>query len=66
MTDPAISGIAVSGNSVLAATPHDPLFDPHLGALRGFERNLYGWREACGADPDMVDALVVKLRRAGH
>ena len=66
MTDPAIAGIAVSATSVLAATPHDPLFDPHLGALQGFEPNLRGWREAYGADPDMVDALVVKLRRAGH
>ncbi len=64
MTDPAITDIAVSGNSVLAATSDDPLFDAHLGALQEFERNLRGWGEACGADPDMVDALVAKLRRA--
>lgn len=66
MTDPAITGIAVSGNSVLAATSHDPLFDAHLGALEDFERNLRGWGEACGAAPDMVHALVAKLRRAGQ
>ena len=66
MTDPAITGIAVSGNSVLAATTHDPLFDAHLGALEEFERNLRGWGEACRADPDLVDALVAKLRRAGR
>ena len=66
MTDPAITDIAVSGNSVLAATTHDPLFNAHLGSLEDFERNLRGWGESCGADPDMVDALVAKLRRAGQ
>ena len=66
MTDPAITAIAVSGNSVLAATSGNPLFDAHLGALEEFERNLRGWGKACGASPDMVDALVVKLRRAGR
>ena len=66
MTDPAITGIAVSGNSVLAATSDDPLFDAHLGSLEDFERNLRGWGEVCGAGPDMVDALVAKLRRAGR
>ena len=66
MTDPAITCIAVSGDSVLAATTDEPLFDAHLGALEDFERNLRGWGEACGADPDMVDALVAKLRRAGR
>ena len=66
MTDPAITNIAVCGNSVLAATTHDPLFDAHLGALEEFERNLRGWGQACGADPDVVDALVATLLRAGQ
>ena len=66
LTDPAIIGIAVSGNSVLAATSEDPLFNAHLGALDDFERNLRGWGQACRADPDLVDALVAKLRRAGR
>ena len=66
MTDPAITAIAVSGNSVLAATSDDPLFNAHLGALDDFERNLRGWGEACGADPHMIDALVAKLRSAGR
>ena len=66
MTDPPITGIAVSGNSVLAATTHDPLFNAHLGSLTDFERNLRGWGEACGASPDTVEALVTKLRRAGQ
>ena len=66
MTDPAITGIAVSGSSVLAATTDDPLFNAHLGALEDFECNLRGWGHACGASPDTVDALVAKLRRAGR
>ena len=66
MTDPAITAIAVSGASVLAATTHDRLFDAHLGALEDFERNLRGWGEACGAEPDMIDSLAAKLRRAGR
>ena len=66
MTIPAITGIAVCGNSVLAATTHDPLFDAHLGALEEFERNLRGWGAASGADPEVVDALVARLRRAGR
>ena len=66
MTDPAITGIAVSGNSVLAATTRDPLFDAQLGSLADFERNLRGWGDACGASPDTVDGLVAKLRRAGR
>ena len=66
MTDPAITGIAVSGNSVLAATTHDPLFDAHLGSLEDCERNLRGWGEACGASPDMVNTLAARLRRVGR
>ena len=66
MTDPAITGIAVSGKSVLAATTEDPLYNAHLGALADFERNLRGWGEACGAGPDTVDALVAKLQGAGQ
>ena len=66
ITDPAITGIAVSGNSVLAATTEDPLFNAHLGSLKDFERNLRGWGAACGAGPDTVAALVAKLRRAGQ
>ena len=66
ITDPAITGIAVSGNSVLAATTDDPLFNAHLGSLEDFERNLRGWGQVCGAGRDTVDALAVKLRRAGR
>ena len=66
MTDPAIAGICIAGNSVLAATTNNPLFDAHLGSLADFERNLRGWGEACGAEPAMVAGLVARLRRAGR
>ena len=36
MTDPAIAGICIAGNSVLAATTDNPLFDAHLGSLADF------------------------------
>ena len=66
MTDPAITGIAIAGDSVLAATTDSPFFDAHLGSVEDFERNLRGWGEACSADPATVDALVARLRRAGR
>ena len=66
MTEPAITGVAVAGDSVLAATDADPFFNAHLGSLGDFERNLRGWGEACGADAAMIEGLVTKLRNAGR
>ncbi|MXY41598.1 MAG: hypothetical protein F4204_04845 [Rhodospirillaceae bacterium] len=66
MTDPAITGISVAGDSLLAATTDSPFFDAHLGSVAEFERNLRGWGEACGADSAMVDGLVARMRRAGQ
>ena len=63
MTSPAITGIAVSGNCVLAATDQNPLFNQHLGSLEDFEANIRGWGEACGADAGMVESLVARMRR---
>ena len=63
MTSPAITGIAVSFNAVLAATEQNPLFDQHLGSLDDFESNIRGWGEACGADAGMVESLVARMRR---
>ena len=65
ITSPVITNIAVSGNSVLAATDRNPLFNAHLGSLDDFEMNIRGWGEACGAEPAMIDGLVTRLRRAG-
>ena len=66
MTEPAITGVSLAGNSVLAATDADPFFNAHLGSLGEFERNLRGWGEACGADAAMIEGLVTKLRSAGR
>ena len=66
MTRPAITGIFVAGNSVLAATTESPFFDAHLGSVEEFERNLRGWGEACDADTPIVDGLVARMRRAGR
>ena len=66
VTKPAITGVAVAGDSVLAATDADPFFNAHLGSLGEFERNLRGWGEACGADAAMIEGLVTKLRNAGR
>ena len=66
LTRPAITGIAIAGNSVLAATTDDPFFNAHLGSLEDFERNLRGCGEACSADAATIDFLVAKMRRAGR
>ena len=64
MTEPAITGIAVTGESVLAATDADPYFNAHLGSWTDLEANLRGWGAACGADPAVINGLVDKVRRA--
>ena len=64
MTDPAITNIAVTGNSVLAATTDRPFFDSHLGSLDDFERNLRGWGDVCIAEAAVIEGLIAKLRRA--
>ena len=66
MTDPAIANICVNGNSVLAATSDNPLFDAHLGSADEFERNLRGWGEVCAAPPPTIEDLVARFRRAGR
>ena len=66
MTRPAITGISIADNSILAATTESPFFDAHLGSVGDFERNLRGWGEACGADAATVDVLVARMRRAGQ
>ena len=65
-TPPAITGVAVSGNAVLAATDQNPLFDQHLGSLDDFATAIRGWGEPCGADAGMVEGLVARVRRASR
>ena len=64
MTQPAITGISISGSCVLAATTDDPFFDTYLGSIGDLQRNLRDWGDACGADPTAIDSLLGKLRRA--
>ena len=66
VTTPAITGVSVAGESVLAATTEDPFLNAHLGCVEDFERNLRGWGEACGADAATIDSLVDRMRRAGR
>ena len=66
MTEPAIIGVAITGDSVLAATDADPFFNAHIGSLTDFERNLRGWGEACGADPATIKGLIARLRGAAR
>ena len=51
ITEPAITGIALAGDSVLAATDVDPFFNAHLGSLTDFERNLRGWARPAAPTP---------------
>ena len=66
MTEPAITGIALAGDSVLAATDVDPYFNAHLGSLTDFERNIHAWGEACGADAATIEDLLTRLRSAAR
>ena len=66
MTRPAITGISIADNSVLAATTDSPFYDAHLGSVADFECNLRRWGKACGADRSTVDGLVARMRRAGR
>lgn len=65
MTRPAITGVAVYGGCVLAATDEDPFFDTPLGDWRDVERNLRAWGAVCGAGAGTVEALVRKARGGG-
>ena len=62
LTRPAITGLSINGNSVLASTRRHPFFDIHLGHLDHFERNLRDWGQACEADDTTIASLVATLR----
>ena len=66
MAEPGITGISISGPCVFAATTDDPYHNTLIGDWPDLERNLCGWGAVCGADPEMIDALVDKVRRAGR
>ena len=66
MTQPAITGISVTGGCVFAATAENPLHDTLIGAWTDLEQNLRGWGKACGIDPAAIDGLLSKTLRAGQ
>ena len=66
MTEPAITGIVVSGECVFAATTDDHFFNALIGSWSDLEANLRGWGNACGASPSIVESLIAKVRRAGQ
>ena len=66
MTEPAITGVVVSGECVFAATTDDPFFNALIGSWSDVEANLRGWGAACGTAPTVVEGLIATVRRAGQ
>ena len=66
MTEPAITGVAVTGECVFAATDRDPFFNALIGSWTDVEANLRGWGTACRAEPAAIDGLVDTVRRASQ
>ena len=64
MTEPAITGIVVSGECMFAATTEDPFHNAPIGSWSDVYRNLCDWGSACGADESSVAGLVARLGRA--
>ena len=60
---PAMTGVAVSGACVYAATTDDPFFNALIGSWDDVEANLRGWGTACRADAAVVEGLVDTVRR---
>ena len=66
ITQPAITGISVTGGCVFAATAGNPSHNTPIGAWTDLEDNLRGWGDACGVDPATVDGLIARTRNAGQ
>ena len=66
MTEPAITGVVVSGGCVFAATTASPFHDTLIGSWPDLEANLRAWGAACAAGPAVVDNLVAKVRGASR
>ena len=66
MTEPAITGVVVSGDAVFAATTEAPFHDTLIGSWDDVEGNLRAWGAVTGAPAAIVDGLVARLRRASR
>ena len=63
MTEPAIVGVAVTGECVFVATTAEPFSNHLLGSWQDCQENLRGWAEACNASPETLDALIARTLR---
>ena len=66
LTEPAVTGAAVSGGCVFVATGTDPFHDTLLGAWSGVEANLRAWGRCCAVDTEAVERLVARARRGSR
>ena len=63
MTEPAVVGVAVTGDCVFLATTEDPFYNSLLGSWQDCQANLRAWGEACEAPVQTVEALIERLRQ---
>ena len=66
MTDPAITGVVVTGGCVFAATTESPFHDTLIASWADVEENLRAWGAVTGTDARIVDALVDTVRGASR
>ena len=66
MTDPAITGVVVTGGCVLTATSNSPFHDTLVGSWADVEENLRAWGAVTGTDAHIVHGLVDKVRGASR
>ena len=66
LTEPAVTGAAVSGGCVFVETGAAPFHDTLLGAWSDVEANLRAWGRCCAVEPEAVDRLVVRARRGSR
>ena len=66
MTEPAITGVVVTGGCVFAATTDSPFHDTLVGSWPDVEGNLRAWGAVNETPAAIVDGLVGKVRRASR
>ena len=64
ITDPAITGVVVTGGCVFAATTDDCLHNTLIGSWADVEWNLRAWGAVTATPAAIVNGLVDKVRRA--
>ena len=64
MTEPAITGVVVSGECVFAATTASPFHDTLIGSWQDVEGNLRAWAAVTDTPAAIIDSLIDMVRRA--